>query len=321
MLLFERKKPDAFKLRVGLGFYCSTSDNRLSTNHRVRLRGLNEEKLMRTFRRNLEDLMKLLELSRSMGLTIFRLGSNFIPFASHPAFNPGWLEIIERILKEKAAVVRSYGIRLTMHPGQHVVLNSPDENVVKRSLAELKYHFWVLDVLEMGSESIVVVHVGGSYGDKRRAVKRLEEVAVNNEWLLRRLALENDERSYTASEVIEIASALGIPAVFDYYHHLLNPSRFDVDELLSTWGGITPEIHISSAPRGHHRFGEHGEYVSIRDFKNLVSLFSEAQTIDVIVEAKKKEKAIARLFRELEKDKMMQSLIIRKQKNKSNLLV
>ncbi|MEM2002156.1 MAG: UV DNA damage repair endonuclease UvsE [Nitrososphaerota archaeon] len=309
------------KLRVGLGFFCSTSDNRLSTNHRIKLRSLSEDRLLEVFKRNLDDLMKLLDLSRRMGLTIFRLGSNFIPFASHTRFNRGWFKAIERILREAADRVRGYGIRITMHPGQYVVLNSPNENVIMRSLAELRYHFWVLDTLGLGDESLVVVHVGGVYGDKMRALKRFEETVENNKWLTRRLALENDERHYTMSEVIEISESLGLPAVLDYYHHTLNPSKFSMDRLVSTWRNIVPETHLSSAPQRAHRFGEHGDYVEVRDFKNLISLFLGERAIDIIVEAKKKEKAISRLLEELRGDEVMRLITLGRSGDEGSLLV
>ncbi|MEM0050117.1 MAG: hypothetical protein QXW39_06260 [Candidatus Bathyarchaeia archaeon] len=119
-----------------------------------------------------------------------------------------------------------------------------------------------------------MVHVGGVYGDKMRALKRFEETVENNKWLTRRLALENDERHYTMSEVIEISESLGLPAVLDYYHHMLNPSKFSMDRLVSTWRNIVPETHLSSAPQRSHRFGEHGDYVEVRDFKKSDLLIS-----------------------------------------------
>ncbi|MEM4479125.1 MAG: UV DNA damage repair endonuclease UvsE [Candidatus Methanomethylicaceae archaeon] len=286
-------------MRIGLGFFCSTSDNKLSTNHGIKVRNINEERLLRVFKRNVRDLIKL---SRSMNLKIFRLGSGFIPLATHPQFKQDWFNVIEKILRELAYTVRSYGIRITMHPGQYVVLNSPKENIINKSLAELKYHFWILDTFNLGEESVVVTHVGGVYGDKAKAVKRLESTLENNRWVMRRLALENDEKFYSTSEVIEIAESFNIPVVFDYYHYILNPSNFDLDRLLSTWRNIIPEIHLSSIPLRLHRFGEHGDYVDIKDFKKLISLFDEEQVIDIIVEAKKKEMAIAKLLEEIRKE-------------------
>ncbi|MCX8196233.1 MAG: UV DNA damage repair endonuclease UvsE [Acidilobaceae archaeon] len=285
-------------MRIGLGFFCSTSDNRLSTNHKFVLRNLSRERLLSTFDRNLRDFLELLMLSKNMGFTIFRLGSDFVPFASHKAFREEWMEEVMGLLAREVKRIKAFGIRITMHPGQWVVLNSSRENVVEAALRELRYHYRVLDALELGREAVVVVHLGGTYGDKRRAVRRFMEVVEESPWVRGRLAIENDERHYSAEEVLEIAESLGLPMVFDYYHHLLNPSRVDVGRIVDTWKGVVPEVHLSSPPEGRARFGEHGDYVRVEDLEGLASLF-EGVRIDVIVEAKKKERAIERLLREL----------------------
>lgn len=286
-------------MRVGLGFFCSTSDNRLSTNHRLRLANLNEGSLLKVFERNMIDFIKLLELSKMMNLTIFRLGSNFIPFASHPKFRREWLTRVEKVLREGSSLVRSYGIRITMHPGQYVVLNSNDSAVVEKSLRELEYHFWVLDTLGLGLESIVVVHVGGVYGNKQQAIRNLYNVLEENRWLLRRIAFENDERYYTVQDVLEISESFDVPVVYDHLHHKLNPSTFSVDRLISTWKNMPLEIHVSSINENTRKFGEHGDYVRVEDFVEAISSFPDNVHLDTIIEAKKKERAIAKLVRDL----------------------
>lgn len=284
---------------IGLGFFCSTSDNRLSTNHKIRLMRLNKSNLFDVFMRNMNDFIKLLKLSKEMGLSIFRLGSNIIPFASHPSFDKEWLYEIDKIILDHSELVKSFGIRITMHPGQYVVLNSHSLSVVYRSLREVEYHMRVLDNLKLGPESIIVVHVGGVYGDKERAVKRLYQTLEENRWLLRRIAFENDERFFNINEVIEICESFNIPAVYDHYHHMLNPCSFKVDRLVATWRGIPLEIHVSSRDEASKRFGEHGDYVNLKDFVDAIKMFPEDLNIDVIIEAKKKEVAVLKLIREI----------------------
>lgn len=293
---------------IGLGFFCSTHDNRLSTNHKFRLSSLSREKVIQTFRKNAAHLIELLKLSKSMDLTIFRLGSDFIPFASHELFAQEWMDEILKEIRDMASAVRDFGIRITMHPGQFVVLNSPDDKVVQRSLRELEYHFKVLDALGVGEDGVVVVHIGGTYGDKRKAMRRFEMVVEENGWLRRRLAIENDERHYTISDVLELSETLELPAIFDYFHHKLNPSEVSVERILDTWRGI-PEMHLSSEKEGG-RFGEHGEFISITDLEGMLSLIPEGVRVDVIVEAKMKEKAIERLFEDLQKRPHLMERII-----------
>lgn len=285
-------------MKVRLGFFCSTSDGKLSTNHKFALKNLSRETVLKTVRRNLEDFEKLLELSKRMGLGIFRLGSNVVPFASHPAFETAWLDEVKPLLRDFAVVVKGYGIRITMHPGQFVVLNSSRPDVVQSSLRELRYHFWVLENLDVGAEGVVVVHVGGTYQDKASSIRKFLDVVHTEPWLLERLAVENDERSYTVADLLVVSSE-GIPIVLDHYHHRLNPSEFEPSQVISSWRGLTPEFHLSSAPEHPARFGEHGEWIKPGDFRDLVETF-HGQSFDVIVEAKAKEKAIERLLRDLD---------------------
>lgn len=275
---------------MGVGFFCSTHDGRLNTNRTFRLKNLTWEKVRETTARNLSDFLKLLEMSRKMGFTIFRLGSGVVPYASHPNFSEDWKKALEPEIKAAGEAARKIGVRVTMHPGQYVVLNSKRQDVVENSLSELRYHFWLLDTMGFGPESVVVIHIGGGYGNKREALRRFVEVFEQNRWLQRRLAVENDERIYTAAEALELAKTLDIPVVFDYHHHRLNPSHVDYAEIEATWRGAKPEVHISSGEGP-----QHGDYVHPKDWHRLLEILGEAE-VDVVVEAKKKEVAAMRLL-------------------------
>lgn len=82
-----------------------------------------------------------------------------------------------------------------------------------------------------------------------------------------------------------------------------DPSKFDVDMVFSKWRGVVPEAHISSKPEERDRFGEHGDYIDIQYFKNFISVFNTSEFIDVIVEARKREKAIAKLLEDMRGEK------------------
>lgn len=281
------------------GFFCSTSDGKITTNRKFQLKNLTEDKVLRTFELNLSDFKKLLDISKEMGLSIFRLGSNIVPFMSHPEFKREWIYKIEEYLKNFSKILKEYNIRITMHPGQFVVLNSPYKKVVDSSLRELEYHFWVLDTLDLGKESIVVIHAGGVYGDKKESLLRFKNIIRKNPWLLKRIAVENDEKNYTVKDILELRE-LNIPIVYDHYHNMLNPSIFDSEEIVSSWSKMIPEFHLSSKPNGNHKFGEHGDLVKVEDFIELYNIFkNKYEKIDLIIEAKAKEKAISRLIGEL----------------------
>lgn len=282
--------------RIRIGFFCSTADNRLTTNRKFRLQNLSFERVIQTLEKNLSDLKALLDLSVSLGCGIFRLGSDLVPFASHQSFRKEWLRPVEERLCDFAPLLKTYPIRLTMHPGQFVVLSSPKREVVDMSLRELQYHFWLLDLLGVGREGVVVIHVGGVYDGKKDTLKRFRRVIDENPWLRERLVVENDERHYTICDLLN--ADLRIPLVFDHYHHSLNPCQFEPEDVLTSWNGLVPEFHLSSRPDGKHRLGEHGDWVRVEDFLHLSDLFGERR-IDLIIEAKQKEKAVANLIHAL----------------------
>lgn len=292
---------------LGFGFFCSTADGKITTNRKMRLASLSKDRVLELTERNIEDLVQLVALSSQMGLSIFRVGSSIVPFASHPRFEERWFAEIEPMFKDVAAYIAQSGVRLTMHPGQFVTLNSPRQEVVEAALRELRYHFWVLDLLGAGPEGRVVIHGGGSYGNKRASCERFLRVIEKESWLRKRLAVENDEKVFSARETFELAESAGIPMVFDLYHHRLNTSPFDVTRVFKTWNGYIPEFHVSSLPEGEHRFGEHGFWVTLEDVLELAEM-TGGKRADVVVEAKGKEKAIAKLFEEARARKLLEAV-------------
>lgn len=53
-----------------------------------------------------------------------------------------------------------------------MVLNSPDPALVEKSVWDLANQAEMLDLMELGPEAAVVVHVGGAYGDRATGVRR-----------------------------------------------------------------------------------------------------------------------------------------------------
>ena len=74
-----------------------------------------------------------------------RLGSNQLPAATHPDWRYFWKrpEIRQYAAKyygRAGELARQLGVRLSMHPGQFVVLASDTPEIVERSIEEFEYH-------------------------------------------------------------------------------------------------------------------------------------------------------------------------------------
>lgn len=284
------------------GFFCSLSDNSLSTNRTLNLSNLNYDNVEKKVQQNAKELIKLLKYSQDNGYTIFRLGNSFVPFISHKLFDLSWLDKLAPIFDETREKIKDFDIRITIHPGQYTVLNSPREEVVQNSLRELENFFWLFDRLGIDENGTVLIHGGGAYGQKEKAIERLIETINENSWLKERLALENDEKIYNAKEILSVCETTGVPMVFDIYHHSLNLSEFYVKDIIKTWKNRRVKMHLSS--KGEGRFGKHADFIDVKDFFEFENIFYEyIEDIDIMVEAKKKELAIQRLQDDIKKFK------------------
>ena len=191
---------------------------------------------------NLRALDAALDYQAKNGIHLFRISSDVIPFGSSPVNALDWMRDFEPHLAALGRKARRHGIRLSMHPGQYTVLNSPDADVVERAKLDLAYHAAFLDALGMDASGKIVLHVGGAYGDKPRALERFANAYATLPLAVRRrLVIENDDRLFTAQDVLALSRATGAPMVFDTLHHELNrePDAPDwralLDEAAATW--------------------------------------------------------------------------------------
>jgi UV DNA damage endonuclease len=301
-----RGKPDTTGSRrtvyteavIRLGYPTQNLTIPATTNRTLRLASLDKpDKLKRLVRENIADLGIILRWNAEHEVGLFRMGQDLIPFASHPAFPYDWADEHGDELREVGVLARELGIRLSMHPGQFINPGSPKLEVVERSLAELHYVTRVLGLLG-AADGVAVLHMGGAYADKPASAARFVEAMRSEEQILRYLALENDERIWTVSEVVTTARALGIPALMDAFHHALNPgeltAREALDLALPTWEERgRPKLHLSSQDPAK-RAGAHAYSLDVRDWRALVEVL-DGRDADVMVEAKSKELALAPL--------------------------
>lgn len=284
-----------------IGYPCVSRLTGRTTNHETILRAATPEKLRALTRQNLADLREILRHNLAHGWLLFRIGSSVVPFASHPVNALDWQAEFEQDLTEIGAFARNNGMRLSFHPGQYTVLNSPDPHTVRRAIEEIAYSAAFLDALGMDTASKVVIHLGGIYGDKPAALARfVETVTALGDSLRRRLVIENDERSYTPADALWVSARTALPVVFDNLHYAANPGSGRLDDLLeqifATWkpeDGV-PKVHFSSqAPGG--RIGHHADYANPDEFQAWRLRWAQFGDFDLMLEAKAKDEALLAL--------------------------
>jgi UV DNA damage endonuclease len=260
------------------------------------LRYATEEKLRHVILHNLWTLKDMLEYNLRNNILLFRISSDMIPFGSHPANRLEWWKDYGELFWMLRDIIRGAGMRVSMHPGQYTVLNSPDAAVVERAADDLRYHARFLESLGVDSSHKIILHTGGVYGNKGQSAERfVENVKRLPDSIRSRLVLENDEKCYNIADVLDIAERASLPVVFDNLHHSLN-HRPDGEASPVHWirrcrGTWRPEdgrqkIHYSQQQAGG-KPGAHSLTIDIAEFLDFYSSISDME-IDIMLEVKDK---------------------------------
>lgn len=234
-----------------------------------------------------------------LGIGAFRINSQILPLATHPVTgyrledldDDGSITAAFRAAGDRA---RIDDIRLSMHPDQFVVLNSEQERVVASSIAEMEAQATVASLV---GADVLTLHGGGAAGGMTAALERLERgIDLLPSAARERLALENDDRSFSPESLLPLCERLGVPLVYDVHHHRCRTDSLDIDEATSraaaSWGRREPYFHISSPRDGWDRDARpHAEFVSADE----VPPIWRTMRLTVDVEAKAKERAVLAL--------------------------
>ena len=190
-----------------------------------------------------------------------RLTSDLLPLFTH-AVGTGFyssqenLEYIQKRFQVAGAVAKAAGVRLSFHPGQFTVLNSPDPGLVNRSIEEVEMHTqqagW-LGYTRWHEEGFCInIHAGGKAGgldSLKTAIARLSTEAQNL------LTIENDEFSWKTQDLAD--ANLPVPIVVDVHHHWIHTGKYLLPEselwarVIEGWKGVRPKIHCAMSNVEH----------------------------------------------------------------------
>jgi UV DNA damage endonuclease len=246
---------------------------------------------------NADALAAAVERCHELGIGAFRVNSQILPLATHPITGYSLEQLdpsgaIAGAFEWAGALARAYDIRLSLHPDQFVVLNSEREAVVQSAVQELELQ---ASVAEMIGADVIVLHAGGMAGGTSAALERLERgLPLLSSRVRERLALENDDRSFTPRDLLPLCERTGVPLVYDVHHHRCLADGLTLEEATerssATWGGREPYAHLSSPRDGWSSANTraHADYIDQADFPDAW----RDRTMTIDVEAKAKERAV-----------------------------
>jgi UV DNA damage endonuclease len=214
-----------------------------------------EQRLWDIMVHNIESYKNLITYVSTLQpeLRMLRLGSDLLPAYTEPSWRYFWQQAyVQKYLEDNLIkvgdIARQHDVRLSMHPGQFVVLASDRPEVVERSIEEFEYHVDCIKFMGYGKEFQDFkcnVHISGRQGPTGiiNVLPRLSKEARNV------ITIENDENSWGIEDSLELGKHLAL--VLDIHHHwvksgeYIQPSDDRFARVIDSWRGLRPAMHYS----------------------------------------------------------------------------
>ena len=250
---------------------------------------------------NVENLIKILEWNKKNDIRMFRMSSDIFPWSSEYEFSdlPNYYEISKK-LKIAGDLAKSSGQRLSFHPSHYTILASCNENVVQKSIKELRQHAEIMDImgLERTTYYPINIHIGTSKPTKGEAAERFCKQFRNlSESVKSRLVVENDDKlsGFTPNDLYSMVyEKIGTPITFDYHHYYCNSDHGVTEEeslqlCLSTWE-TRALTHYSDSKKIYEDYSS--KEVAHSDWIWNPEIPTYGMEFDIELEVKMKEKAL-----------------------------
>ncbi|KAB3526771.1 UV DNA damage repair endonuclease UvsE [Alkaliphilus serpentinus] len=257
---------------------------------------------------NLDATRRILIYNRAHDIKVYRFTSKLVPLVTHDeVFDWDYIEPFRAQYKIIGDYIKEHNLRVSAHPDHFTVINTTEEGVLTSSIKDLEYHDNIFNAMGINPiDGKLVLHVGGTYGNKEKSIERfIQQFHRLNENIRNRIILENDDKSYTAKEVLWICKELNIPMVLDIHHHWCNNEGENLLDLLedifNTWTGqaYPPKIHASS-PKCEKQPKAHADYIDTSFLMDFIQIAKEInRNFDIMIEAKEKDRALFKVMEEL----------------------
>ncbi|EEM14367.1 MULTISPECIES: UV DNA damage repair endonuclease UvsE [Bacillus] len=265
-----------------------------------------EEKLYNITMQNLMHTLRTLHYNIAHEIPLYRLSSSIVPLATHPEVDFDYIDIFTPFWRKMGKLIREHNLRVSFHPNQFTLFTSEKPHITDNAVLDMTYHYNVLDAMGLADSSYINIHIGGAYGNKEKALLRFHEnLKKLPPHIKQQMTLENDDKTYTASETLAVCKLERIPFIFDYHHHMANLCDEPLEALLpaifKTWDhtNTIPKVHISS-PKSEKEFRSHANYIDATFIKPFLHIMRELnQDFDIMIESKQKDLALFQFVDEL----------------------
>ena len=292
-----------------LGKKVTSSSTVTFTNYnKITLPNKKLEKLKSVAASNLRDLETIIRYNIENNIHFYRITSALIPLVTHPEVGYwGHREFLRKDFEYVGKLINDSKMRVDTHPDEFNVINSINPKVVENTKINLvRQAEWFEDFkYDLGK---MVIHVGGATNGKEAGLERFITNFDNFPTEVKsKIIIENDDKTYTAQETLNLCNELSLPMVLDIHHHNCNNNGENIYELIPqiflTWKNekLPPKLHFSS-PREGEKDRKHSDFINAKDFVIFLENIKHFNTdIDIMLECKEKDLALFRLADDIKK--------------------
>ncbi len=248
---------------------------------------------------NLNHTKRILYYLAAHEIEVYRMSSSLVPLATHPYVKWDFLKPFKKEWQELGELIRQFNIRASFHPNQFTLFTSDREHVTENAVEDMKYHYQMLEAMGIEKDSVINIHIGGTYGDKETTVERFHKNIKKLPAEIKDImTLENDDKTYNVEETLAVCKKEDIPMVLDIHHHEANLTTEKIEEyipdIFDTWKrrNMVPKVHISS-PKTDKAFRSHSDFVDLHFISEFVQVLRKFDVdVDFMIEAKSKDFAM-----------------------------
>lgn len=249
---------------------------------------------------NLKDTIKILHYNIQSKIHVYRMSSEMFPWFTHYSFEdlPNF-DVIKSLLIEIGNIVKQNDIRVSFHAPPFCVLGSENPSVVTRTIDELNKHAQLMDLMELEQSTYypINIHINTTQPTREEAAERFcQGFQLLSDSCKKRLTVENDDKlsQYSVKMLYDLVhTKLGIPIVFDTFHHKFNSDGLSEEQALnlaiSTWK-TKPLCHHSTSKKIYEdnsaKSESHSDFIyeKFNDYGNLLDVEFECKMKDLALE-------------------------------------
>ncbi|MBS5937639.1 UV DNA damage repair endonuclease UvsE [Clostridium sp.] len=268
------------------------------------------EKLKTVALSNLIALEELLKYNIKNNIHFYRITSALVPLVTHPDVGYwGHREIYKKDFQYIGKLIKDSNMRVDTHPDEFNVVNSNNPKVVENTIINLSRQVEWFEDMDY-KDGKMVIHVGGATGGKEKAITRfIDNFSKMPSSIKERLMIENDDKTYTANETLNLCKSINVPMVLDIHHHNCNNNGDEItnilEDIFNTWNNenLPPKMHFSS-PKDISLVDKvdkkHSDFINPVDFIEFIEkLRPYKRDVDIMLECKEKDVALFKLVSDL----------------------